>query len=93
MPEGLPFNLKDYIEWVDIIGRIMREDKRGHIENKMPLILKMLNIEAEQWQNLTHHFENKLKGLVGSVYQLKEACKVLGYKRVYCSSWCKNYFP
>ncbi len=31
IPEGIPFNLADYLELVDWSGRIMREDKRGHI--------------------------------------------------------------
>ena len=93
MPEGLPFNLKDYIELVDITGRIMREDKRGAISQNTPPILKRLNIQVEHWQYLTQNFESKLKGLVGSVLRVKEACKVLGYKRDYCSSLCKNYFP
>jgi hypothetical protein len=29
MPDGLPFELSDYLELVDMIGRIIREDKRG----------------------------------------------------------------
>ena len=93
MPEGQPFNLKYYIELVDITGRIMREDKRGTISQNTPPILKRLNIEVVHWQYLTQNFESKFKGLVGSVFRIKEACKVLGYKRDYCSSLCKNYFP
>ena len=73
MSEGLPFNLKDYIELVDITGRIMREDKRGAISQNTPQILKRLNIDVEHWQYLTKNFESKLKGLVGSVFRIKEA--------------------
>jgi len=32
MPKGLPFELKLYLELVELTGRIMREDKRGHID-------------------------------------------------------------
>ena len=33
MPKGLPFELKSYLELVELTGRIMRDDKRGHIDN------------------------------------------------------------
>ena len=92
MPEGLPFKLTDYIELVELTGRIMREDKRGYITNSIPPILNRLNIEPEHWQYLTQNFESKLKGLVGSVHKIKQACKTLGYQRDYSSSWCKDYF-
>ena len=32
MLEGLPFELKDYLELVELTGRCLREDKAGHIE-------------------------------------------------------------
>jgi len=92
-PEGLPFKLTDYIELVKQTGQIMREDKRGYITKNIPTLLHQLNIEPKHWQYLTMNFESKLKGLVGSVHKIKQACKTLGYQRDYCSSWCENYFP
>jgi len=92
MPQGLPFLLKDYMKLVDETGRIMRDDKRGFINNNTPPILKRLNIEPENWLYLTKNFESKLKGLVGSVTKLKQACIKLGYERTPCLSCCKNYF-
>jgi hypothetical protein len=38
MPDGLPFNLADYLELVDWSGRIMREDKKGYISEHLPTI-------------------------------------------------------
>ena len=92
MPQGLPFLLKDYIQLVDETGRILRDDKRGFINNNIPPILNRLNIQAENWLSLTKNFESQLKGLVGSVTKLKQACIKLGYKRTPCLSSCKNYF-
>jgi len=92
MPQGLPFKLNDYIKLVDETGRIMRDDKRGFINNKTPPILSRLNIEPENWLYLTKNFESKLKGLVGSVTKLKQVCIKLGYDRTPCLSSCKNYF-
>ena len=34
---GLPFRFKDYVQFVDWIGRAVRADKRGVINNKMPV--------------------------------------------------------
>lgn len=42
MPEGIPLQLMDYLELVDLTGRQYREDKRGRIDNRMPAILNRL---------------------------------------------------
>jgi len=81
MPEGLPFKLMDYIDLVEWTGRQLRPDKRGSIDEDAPPILQRLNVDAENWLFLTRHFESRLKGLVGSIFAVKKACKVLGYKR------------
>jgi len=33
---GIPFGFEDYLALVDWTGRIMRSDKRGHIDNNLP---------------------------------------------------------
>lgn len=48
MPFGLPFKLSDYLELVELTGRVIREDKRGRIPNKLPPILQRLNIEPDR---------------------------------------------
>ncbi len=35
-PFGLPFKLSEYLELVELTGRVIRNDKRGHIENQQP---------------------------------------------------------
>ena len=32
IPKGLPFDLTDYLQLIDITGRSMREDKHGYIK-------------------------------------------------------------
>ena len=93
MPKGLPFRLTDYLELVDWTGRSIREDKRGAIDENLPPILERLNIEAKHWLFLTQHFESRFKRLVGTAYQLKQACEKLGYQRVPGMKNCKTYFP
>ena len=92
MPKGLPFRLDDYLDVVDWTGRIMRDDKRGAIPDDLPPILERLNIAPQQWLYLTQHFESPFKGLVGSVYKLKQACQRLNYKRTPGLRSCQAYF-
>lgn len=92
-PKGLPFRLTDYLELVDWTGRILREDKRGAIDETLPPILERLNIEPKHWVYLTKHFESRFKGLVGTAYQLKRVCEKLGYQRTPGLKNCKTYFP
>ena len=93
MPEGLPFRLNDYIELVELTGRIMRDDKRGHIDASTPPLLDRLNMETNHWLYLTKHFESKLKGMVGAAYKLKQVCSKLGYQRTHGLRSCESYFP
>ena len=93
MPKGLPFRLHDYLELVDWTGRILRDDKRGAIAESLPPILERLNMDANHWHYLVKHFESPFKGMVGSAYQLKQACQKLGYERTPGLRSCELYFP
>ena len=54
MPKGLPFELKSYLELVELTGRIIREDKRGHIDNmNLPLLERAEYIPRKLVK--THH--------------------------------------
>ena len=55
--EGLPFNLIDYLELVDWTGRIIREDKRGHIAHSTPPILERLLVDKQEWLLASSQFE------------------------------------
>ncbi len=89
MPKELPFKLTDYLALVDWTGRIIREDKRGHIEQDLPPILERLQIDPKHWLFMTYHFESQFKGLVGAAYTLKQACQSLGYQRSPGLAACK----
>ncbi|MCW8956737.1 MAG: transposase [Gammaproteobacteria bacterium] len=93
MAKGLPFRLTDYLELVDWSGRILREDKRGAINQQLPDILTRLNIEPQYWVYLTQHFESRFKSLVGTAYKLRQTCKALGYQRTPGIKSCLKYFP
>jgi hypothetical protein len=57
MPKGIAYTLKDYCELVDTTGRIIREDKAGHIPPHHSPILNRLGLSGEQWLTLTTEFE------------------------------------
>jgi REP element-mobilizing transposase RayT len=46
---GILFNFKEYLALVDWTGRLIRGDKRGHIDRALPPILTRLRITADQW--------------------------------------------
>ncbi len=57
LQSGIPFNLEEYLSLVDWTGRIIRTDKRGHIDNALPPILDRLQITLDQWRLNTTQFE------------------------------------
>jgi hypothetical protein len=81
MPDGLPFKLTDYLELVELTGRVLRDDKRGAISDALPPILQRLGIEQDNWLKLTASFETSFKDLVGSPTALDKAITILDRKR------------
>ena len=65
---GIPFRLKDYVELVDWTGRIIREDKRGHIASDLPPIIKRLGLDSSIWQRLTTEFETRFQTWVSRAH-------------------------
>ncbi|MDB4837816.1 transposase, partial [Marinomonas sp.] len=76
MPEGLPFKLTDYLELVDMTGRIIREDKRGSIDASLLPILQRLNISSENWLCIATEFEAKTRNIVGQEHSIEHYCNV-----------------
>jgi REP element-mobilizing transposase RayT len=57
LQSGIPFGFEEYLALVDWTGRIIRSDKRGHIDDRLPPILSRLEISLEQWRLNTTQFE------------------------------------
>jgi len=53
----IPCSLEDYLELIDITGRIIRRDKRGVIAADCSPILQRLGIDAEAWLYIATNFE------------------------------------
>lgn len=71
MPKGLPFVLKDYLELVDLTGRIIRKGKSGHIDASQISILEHIGIDESSWITLTTEFEQHFCHAVGAESFLK----------------------
>jgi hypothetical protein len=57
LQSGLLYAFDDYLQLVDWTGRIIRDDKRGSIDQAIPPILARLQIDLEQWRINTTAFE------------------------------------
>lgn len=74
MPDGLPFHLSDYLELVDMTGRIIREDKRGAIDTTLLPILQRLNISSENWPCIATEFGERTGAVVGAEHSIAHYC-------------------
>lgn len=59
---GLLFSLKDYLQLVDYTGRIINPNKRGHIPEQQPPILKRLELSTDEWLAEATEFEDRYHG-------------------------------
>jgi len=72
MAEGLPFELIDYLQLIELTGKCIHEDKTGYIEQSLPNILMRLAIAPENWLTLTKSFTKQLHGAVGHESELND---------------------
>lgn len=68
--QGIPFRLMDYIELIDWVGRQIRDDKPGHIEESQPKILTRLALSQQECLKLCIELEKKPRLWIGSSRQL-----------------------
>ncbi|MBB1307821.1 hypothetical protein H5090_20530 [Pseudoalteromonas sp. SR43-5] len=90
MPKGLPFELKSYLELVELTGRCIREGKRGYIDSTHLPLLERVNITPENWLKLTTQFTRVFHGAVGRPSSQAGYCENLNRKRRANISNCKK---
>ncbi|MEY8263601.1 MAG: transposase, partial [Bermanella sp.] len=91
-PQGIKMRLTDYLDLVDDTGRILRDDKRGHINANADKILKRLNIAEDKWLQMTSEFEICFHSFVGNESNLRKACEQLNYQRPSGLTACQRMF-
>lgn len=79
---GLPFRLRDYIELVDWIGRRLRTDKPGRIDERQPEILQRLSLQQQECLVLCSGLGRKFRLWIGSKQKLQNAKLTLNRKRL-----------
>jgi REP element-mobilizing transposase RayT len=82
MPKGIAFSLKDYCKLVDITGRIIRNDKAGHIDHQQQPILQRLGLSDEQWLTLTTEFEKHFCYAAGAEMMMNQFKVHTGHQRI-----------
>ena len=92
IPKGLPFELSDYLQLIELTGRCIREDKKGYIDDNLPNILNRLNISAENWLIITTEFRTQFHGAIGREDVLSDYCEHQQLKRRQNLSQCKKLF-
>jgi len=90
-PEGLPFKLEDYLELIDLTGRMIKEGKRGSIDVSLAPILQRINITSDQWLEVSTGFEKHFKSAVGSELLLAEYCEHTELQRRSGLNACKRF--
>jgi hypothetical protein len=89
-PNGIAFALKDYLELVDDTGRVIRDDKRGAIGEKLAKLLTRLNIPQENWLKLTTQFGKLFHGPMGTLQELSSYCEHLQKRRRHFATSCQH---
>jgi len=78
--QAIPFDLEDYLQLVDITGRIIRSDKRGAIPPDLAPILQRLGVDEAHWVDNVQHFGRRFHRFVGRVERLKSLSHELGHR-------------
>ncbi|MES1192277.1 MAG: hypothetical protein ABUS47_14495 [Steroidobacter sp.] len=82
--DALPITQQDYFTLVDTTGRLIREDKAGHISSELKPILKRFNIDPEQFMDQVQHFHERYAHCAGS------ADNITSFARRFKRRWGKG---
>ena len=80
--DALPCAQDDYLVLLDWTGRAIRNDKRRHIDQSLPLILDRLNIDPVAWREIMQPEGNVFGRAVGQLDHLRLHAHALGQKWV-----------
>lgn len=79
---GIPFRLLDYIEFVDWIGRHVRDTSSGYIVASTPPILTRLSFSNSECLFLCTQLEKDAKVRIGAAHKLDAAKQTLNKQRI-----------
>ena len=90
--EGLPCELKDYLELVDWSGRAIHPNKRGKIGDQKPKILQRLQIEPAALLRYLSR-EDRFHHVIGSKSSIRDAAIKLGRRLLQGIAAAERLFP
>jgi len=91
--DGIPFELKDYLELVDWGGREIKQRKRGYIPNHIPPILTRLNMDAAPVLDYLGRADQPMLGALGPVSRLRAFAQSVGRSFIKGQSLGKRLWP
>ncbi|SJN54204.1 hypothetical protein VR7878_00676 [Vibrio ruber DSM 16370] len=80
---GIPFRLIDYMEWVDFVGRQMREGKPGYIKQTHPGIISRLSLNQIDSIHLCTRLERERGLWIGTKQRLQYVKSLLNRQRLH----------
>jgi hypothetical protein len=83
-------SLYEYFLALDIVGRIIREGKKGAIPAELPPIFERLNISWENAIELIVAYEQLFKCFVGNKKSLEKKAAELGGHKLRCPAELKK---
>jgi hypothetical protein len=75
---AIPFGLSEYLELVDWSARVIRGDKRGAMDDRLPPLLQRLNIDRDAWRKLLRPGGNVFSRAIGKLDRLTLYARALG---------------
>ncbi|NRP35689.1 hypothetical protein XMD579_000494 [Marinobacterium sp. xm-d-579] len=82
--QALPFTLQDYFDLVDATGRLVRVDKRGSVDSKLPALVNRLGIDPDKWLDYVKFFGHQYCACAGSVTSMRD------YSQRHNRKWSKG---
>jgi REP element-mobilizing transposase RayT len=74
MATAIPFGFDDYLELVDVTGRVIREDKRGFIPGEIPRLLERLAIDPDQFIVTAGRMLRQFGSAIGTPTHITDLC-------------------
>jgi len=74
IPWAIPFGWQEYAELVDWTGRQVRDDKRGHIDDRQPVLLDRLGLQGVAFVDLACHLLERFGVAVGAPPAMARLC-------------------
>jgi len=91
-PSRIAFKLADYFELVDWTGRILRENKRGHIPADCPPILQRLQLAPEKWLEHMQGAQSEKTIALGGLEKVKSYIQNCGFKWLRGGAYNRSLF-